>query len=97
MSRLGRIIRGGMDHQPYWFGVTYTFTCPACRKLSSEKAGLNSPTGDLGKLRQRPDRQELKCQNCQTPLPNGVDVVVDLKPGTLQSLKAKGFPFPFDK
>jgi hypothetical protein len=27
----------------------------------------------------------------------GVDVAVDVKPGTLQSLKADGFPFPFDK
>jgi hypothetical protein len=82
-----------MDH-PYWFGVTFTFSCPVCKKLSAEKAAVNSPTIDSAKIRERLDWESLRCKHCHAPLANGVNVVVDVLPGTLEYLKAAGFPFP---
>ncbi len=79
----------------YRFGVTFSFSCPICRELSAEKAGINSPTNDPDELKQRLDRDEvLRCRHCHTTLPNGVNVAVEVIPGTLEYLKAAGFPFP---
>jgi hypothetical protein len=81
----------------YWFGVKYSFACPTCKKLSEEKAGVNSPTDDKNKLQHRINREMLKCQFCQQVPPNGTNIVVEVNPGTLQSLRAAGYPFPPEK
>jgi hypothetical protein len=89
------MIRGAMSH-PFWFGVTYTFSCPLCHKMSIEEAGVNFPTDEVGKLSQRIDYESLNCQHCRNPLQTGVHVAVDIRSGTRESLMADGFPFPPD-
>jgi hypothetical protein len=80
----------------YWFGVTYTFTCPKCQEINFEKAAVNLATIDAAKLNQRINQQVLLCQFCQARLPDGVHVEVESKLDTPQSLKNQGFPLPAD-
>lgn len=83
-------------YHTYWFGVTFTFTCPKCQQINFEKAAVNSETTDLAKLDQRINQEVLLCQFCRTPLPDGVHVEVESKLDTPQSLKNQGFPLPVD-
>lgn len=61
-----------------------------------EKMGVNSPTTDPQKLNARINRENLKCARCKEPLAAGVPVHVQVEPGTLESLRLAGFPFPHD-
>ena len=75
---------------PYWFGVTLTFTCPACHKISIEKMALNAGTQDRALIMQSINRQKLSCQLCKKPLTDGVDVSVNVQPASLEELKKLG-------
>lgn len=85
------MIRGAME-MLYWFGVKYSFACPTCKKLSEEKAGANSPTDDKNKLQQRINQEPLKCQLCHQVPPDGTNIVVEVIPGTFESLKSFWLP-----
>lgn len=78
----------------FFFGITFSFVCPVCHKLNIEKAGAGCPTDDPEKLKQRLAMEGLKCRNCKSPLPDGTQATIDVQPGTLESLKKAGFPFP---
>jgi hypothetical protein len=78
----------------FFFGITFSFACPTCKKLSVEKAAADSPANDPEKLKQRLEKESLKCQNCKSPVPDGTQVAVDVQLGTLESLSQAGFPFP---
>jgi hypothetical protein len=82
-----------MTHQ-FWFKVTYTFTCPSCHKISTEKVAANSTTNDLEKLKASVNRQSLACQLCGTSLSDGVEISVDIPGDTLESLKLQGLSLP---
>jgi hypothetical protein len=43
----------------YWFGVTYTFTCPKCKQINFHKVAINAETADVAKLNQQINRQKL--------------------------------------
>jgi RNase P subunit RPR2 len=79
----------------FWFGVTFTFVCPHCKKASQEKAAINSTTNSADKLQRSINQQKLVCQKCKTPLIDGIEVSVQIVPGTPESLLEKGFlPLP---
>jgi hypothetical protein len=75
----------------YWFGASFAFTCPNCKRLSSEKLLIDSPTDDQGAISQRLTRETLTCQLCQATLLAGVDVQVEVLPGSIEYLKSQGF------
>lgn len=78
----------------YWFGVNYTFACSICRKVIEEKAAVRSNTTDQTKIANQLNKELLKCPYCHTVLADGTGVAVEVTPGTLESLKSAGFPFP---
>ena len=51
-------------YHAYWFGVTYTFTCPKCQEINFEKAAINLETIDQAKLNRRINEQFIRCQFC---------------------------------
>jgi len=83
-------------HHPYWFGVTYSFRCPFCCKLTTEREVVNSPSTDMVEVIKLSNYKNLKCLHCKKPLQDGISATVDLKPATLESLRAEGFPVPPD-
>jgi hypothetical protein len=82
--------------KPYWFGVTYTFDCPQCSKVSSEKVAVNSDTNEPEKVNAALKRERLFCQNCSAPLQGKAKVMVNVQPGTLEQLRKADFPLPED-
>lgn len=78
----------------YWFGVTYTFTCPKCSQVSNERIALNSGTNDPEKINAALKRDRLSCQNCLAALSGKTPVNVNVRPGTLEELRSEGYPLP---
>jgi hypothetical protein len=79
---------------PYWFGVKVEFVCMSCCITSIEKDAINSTTNDFEKLRASINSQVRRCQYCKAPLADGVDVDVQIVPGTRESLFRLGFSVP---
>lgn len=78
----------------YWFGATFTFACPICRKLSEKKSTVSSPTDDPKKVIAQLSHEKLACVHCKTPMLYGTPVDVDVQGGTPESLRELGFPTP---
>ncbi len=78
----------------HWFGVTYTFICPRCRRTSEQKTLLNSPTDDVYQLRQAIDQHRPVCQRCATLAAPGTEVTVNLVPSTPTTAEAFFPPQP---
>ena len=82
-----------MEHE-YWFAVTQSFLCPACKNTSIEKLAVNSPSGDTSLVRAAINRnmeeEEFMCQHCLTRQTRA-DVLVHVSPSTPQELKAGGY------
>lgn len=76
----------------FWFGVTFTFACPVCHKLSEQRETLVSPTGDPKDISPRLGQERLCCSHCKTPLIYGNPVDVEIEGGTPESLRESGFP-----
>lgn len=75
----------------HWFGVTYTFTCPSCHRVSEEKVVVNSPSDDPGQLQQSVNRHRVICQRCAELVSAGTEVTVHLIPSTPASLFENGY------
>jgi len=80
-----------MSFHEHWYGVTYTFTCPQCHRISEEKAAVNSPTSDLVQLQQSINRHCPVCQECAASAVVGTEVTVLLVVATPQSLLENGY------
>jgi len=78
----------------YWHGVTISFICHSCKKVSVEKMAMSSPTLDRAAINREINSQILVCQLCKTPLLNGTEVSVNVQPDGPQRLKDLGFPVP---
>jgi hypothetical protein len=83
-----------MADEVFWYGVTFTFVCPRCSEPQSELATVNSSTNDPKKINARLNTEKLACRHCRKNLPNGLQVIVHVSPGTLAQLKSAGFPIP---
>ena len=84
-----------MEH---WFGVTVRFDCFACRRHSVERMALSaSKSNDRESIDKAINYQKLSCQLCRTPVADGVQVHVHVKPYALKRLRQLGYPVPSDK
>jgi hypothetical protein len=82
--------------KPYWFAVKAEFTCPNCKKLSTEILYVNASSPDPTPIAQGVSTQNMVCQLCKTPLVTGVHVSLNVLPVTLAQAKAAGFKPPAD-
>jgi hypothetical protein len=78
----------------FWFGITYSFTCPKCKKLSTEKAVISSPTDNRQQIEEVINREKLRCKLCSALPSQGHQIAVHVQPGTLEELKSRGYPVP---
>lgn len=79
---------------PFWFGVKVEFVCMSCCLTSIERDAINSTTDDFFKLKAKIDSLPRRCQHCKTSLADGVEVDVQIVPGTRESLFRLGFAVP---
>jgi hypothetical protein len=75
--------------------VIYKFGCPTCRRITTIKQKMITPSDNMDEAKQtsRVAAVGFKCEHCGAPLPNGIDVSVTIEAmesGTLQSLRDRG-------
>jgi hypothetical protein len=78
----------------YWFAAKVEFTCPACKKMSSEVMYLNASKPEVDPIASAVQTQNLKCSACKTQLADGTQVNITVLPVTLEEAKASGFKPP---
>jgi hypothetical protein len=81
--------------QKHWFAVRVEFTCPACKKLSSEVMYMSASKPDPDPIAAAAQRQQYSCRLCKVPLAvDGTEVNVTVLPVTLNQARAPGFNPP---
>jgi hypothetical protein len=93
-TRLRGVVRGAKAKKLFWFGVTYTFTCPRCSRVNRQYATVTSPTDDPEQINPFLNQEDLACRRCRIEPRSGTSVMVNVRPGTIEQLRRAGFPFP---
>lgn len=76
-----------------YFICVIQFTCPLCGARSSEDVVVDSTGTDPKQAADRLAEKEMGCQNprCQKPLPPGNHVHINVRPGTVEDVRALGY------
>jgi len=82
----------------YWYGVSWTFTCPLCKQQVTDKGAVLSESADPNDLKTSVNQQQLHCPSCRKLLKRAGKLMVEVNilPGTIEELRNLGYPLPFD-
>lgn len=88
-----RIILGAMEDES-WTGVILAYTCPACGKQGQQVFVVNGVGWDVEKARSAAWSSRTPCKPCKQPLPENLDIHIDITAASLERLRKLGYPTP---
>lgn len=74
-----------------FFRCFVSFTCPKCKRTSSEKLALSSTGSSHAAIAEAISREKLTCNICLEPLLDGTDIDLRIFSSTPEELEREGF------
>jgi len=83
-----------MTEDETWTGVTLQYVCPNCGKQGQQVFVIDGVGWDEKKAAPAAWKERSPCKSCNEPLPDRLNIGVDICAGSLEQLRKAGYPTP---
>ena len=77
-----------------WSGVKIGYICPRCQKAGMQTFVVEGVGYDLDKARVAAWKRRTPCRSCSKPLPENLNIEIDVIATSLERLRKLGYPTP---
>ena len=83
-----------MTEDETWTGVKTAYVCPHCGEHGMQVFVIDGVGWDTAKARAAAWKERSPCRSCKQPLPDRLDIGIDICAASLEQLRKAGYPTP---